>query len=330
MKILFSRSNLARKEKFQIITYLIEKNNKLIIKKEANHRLAIKHLNELKNTYQTLQEKLKKIELVKIIGKGENFLEFEYQDHPTLESMIENALIGKNFSLAKFYLKKYLEFIDVQPTVKTDFSLNKNFLDIFDPNKQLNYHREECFEIGLLDLNLDNLIFDEKNKKLFLIDWEWFFNFPIPKEFLIFRSVFYLCAHLQLITKTYCSENFPCLEILRDFYIPEIFFDEIKFLTSEKIEKFLIWENNFQNYVNNQRFEFNKELIIPKFEVKKEKILISVLEKFNQQPAIYNANTDGNQVSNLIEELNKIKSSKTYKLWQTYCRIRDKILGRKK
>jgi hypothetical protein len=98
-------------------------------------------------------------------------------------------------------------------------------------------------------------------------------------------------------------------------------------LTPEKIERFLIWENNFQNYVNNQRFEFNKELIISKFEVKKEKILISVLEKYNQQPAIYNANTDGTQVSNLIEELNKIKSSKTYKLWQAYCRIRDKILS---
>jgi hypothetical protein len=334
MKILFSRSNLARKEKFQIITYLIEKNDKLIIKKEANHRVAIKHLNELKNTYQTLKEKLKKIELVRIIGRGENFIEFEYQDQPTLESMIEKALIEKNFSLAKFYLKKYLEFIDAQPTVKIKLSANKNFLKIFDPNKQLNYKKEECLKIGLLDLNLDNLIFDKKNKKLFLFDWEWFFDFPLSKEFLIFRSVLYLCAHLQLIIKTYCSENFPCVEILRDFYIPEIFFEEINFLTPEKIEKFLIWENNFQNYVNNQRFEFNKKLIMPKFEVKKEKILKTRLlildqEKKKMEEEIEKENEKSrNQINetkinitNLENTLNMIKSAKFFKLWQVYCKI---------
>lgn len=34
------------------------------------------------------------------------------------------------------------------------------------------------------------------------------------------------------------------------------------------------------------------------------------------------------EIEKLKEDINKITSSKTYKLWQAYCKIRDKILGR--
>ncbi len=37
-----------------------------------------------------------------------------------------------------------------------------------------------------------------------------------------------------------------------------------------------------------------------------------------------------NYAKNLEEILEKIKSAKAFKLWQKYCKIRDKIFGRKR
>jgi len=343
MKILYVRGNLYRKLKYQVTTIIYQLNDRIIVRKYAGNPKAQPHLLHLKNVKKTLSKILpKNILLPEILDYKSNYIEFEYINLPSLESLIEKTIINHQFELTKDYLHIFKKTLDGLSKKTTNPYENKQFIETFDPLK--NYQselKEKCISPGILDLNLDNLIFDSKNNKVYLIDWEWTFDFSIPKNFASFRTLFYLSFKFQSLIATFCSIDFLCYEIFDNFFVPKIWWDIFDF-TKVDIEKFLYYEFNFQNSVDDVKRDFRKIIAF------KDKRLLSksitpnldsyiqdiILMKFSEAK---NHETELKKIQNELTHikyefervegiLNHIKSAKFFKLWQKYCTIRDKIL----
>jgi len=267
MKILFAQANLSRKKPFQIQTIIFKENKKIFVRKIALTDDAFKHLNALKNNYLVIKKN--KISTPKIIVKKFNYIDFEFLPFPSLEYFIEEKIYGQNFENLNDLVKIGLDFINSLKTIKINPYQNKEFTEIFDPKNLIKKELEECLNLGVLDINFDNLLFDSKKNKIYLIDFEWFFNFSIPKKLILFRSIFYLSLHLQSLIKNRCSPKFPCLEIFKNFYVPKIFCQNLNF-NPDEIKKYYFWEINFQNYVNQMQIKYDENIFLKQFNEKKK------------------------------------------------------------
>lgn len=333
MKIFFSQSNLSRKPEFQITTKMIEEKNKVFVRKEIAHPQAIEFHNQMVKNESLIKKILVNVKLPKIINKENQFTDFEYLNYPSLEYLIEQSLIIGDFQKAEALYLTFLDFINKQPVSLYDFLDNNKFSFIFGRPYKINIKKNAGLKVGILDFNLDNLLFNSQNKKIYLIDWEWVFDFPIPKNFVIFRSLFYLSVHLQSIIKTLCSVNFPCIEIIKNFYVPKIFWQHSSF-SSQEIRLFLTMEINFQNFVLTTPPKYDQDIFLDNLNEKTD--LSGKSLNLNAQKTTQN-NSHGNieneilrqELETLRQQLQKIQSSKTYKIWQGYCKI-TKRLGLKK
>lgn len=261
MKIIYARGNLNRKQKYLISTIICQNNNTKFVRKYASSSEAVSQLLNLQNIYNTLSKITEKnIYFPKIIDQKKNYIDFEYIDLPSLELIIEEAIISHQFEKSRNYLLIFKKIVSSIPTKLVDPYKNKGFIDIFDPKKNFDLNsKERCILPGLLDLNLDNLLYNSKNSSIYLIDWEWTYDFPISSNFVLFRSLFYLSYKLQSLITTFCSSNFPCFEVFNNFFIPVAWWNLFSF-SQKDIEKFFIYENNFQNSVNSLQVDIDKTI----------------------------------------------------------------------
>jgi len=344
MKVLFSQANLLRKKPFQLQTIIYKKNKKILVRKNILNNSALEHLNKMKKNSLVIEKN--EIKFSKIIDAKSGYIDFEFLPFPSIEYLIEEKIYEQDFESLNHLIKIGIDFIN---SLKINFInpyQNKNFAKIFDPKESIKPEIEECFNLGILDLNFDNLLLDREKNQIYLIDFEWFFDFPLPKKFIIFRSIFYLSVHMQLLIKNRCSSKFTCFEIIKNFYIPKIFWEKLN-CSPYEIKKYYFWEINFQNYVSKIQQKYDENIFVKEFIEKKEKSdnslyglslsqmyqTAQIQSKLEKQQLYIKKLEDQinhlqNQTKNLETQLQTIKSAKFFKLWQTYCVIRKKIIGR--
>ena len=217
-KILFAQSQYLRNREFVVLTKLVENNNSKKILKSAIYEEGKEHIKQMYDNYNLLEASPHKFLLPKTIYKND-VLEIDYIDASNLESLIENHLIKGDFKSATKYVNDLLIFLDTFPVTKVNPYNNKDYVKVFDPSKR--YQRKdniECWFPGFHDINYDNFIL--KDGKYYFVDFEWCFDFPIPKDFLKLRAVFYLGIKLKKILQTICSPDLPCYNFYADVLIP--------------------------------------------------------------------------------------------------------------
>ncbi len=310
MNIAFATSNMLRKKSYRVITTIYKKRKKLYVRKLAENSSAIPHIKQLIQGEEILLKKYPGINMTKIIQKNRKFIDYEYLPYPTLTQIVEKKLFERKFDSAKEIIERFYEFLDFFPTIGSNEYKSSEFCKIFDPKKEyFNSAEKSCLEIGILDNRFDNLLFDKG--ELFLIDYEWVFNFALSKDYLKFRGLYYLCYYLQPIIKTLCSEEFPCFEVLFDFYIPKSWLDIYDF-SQKQISLFLYYEKNFQNHVNLIQESFQKQLILEEKKLVNYK-LIEAETLFDQKSgnnSILKNNFLTEKVSALQNQLNQLLKTK--------------------
>lgn len=132
---------------------------------------------ELKDIFQNT-----KIEINKIVDKNEG-LEFEYLEGSPLLEKLNDSLDNDNFEeflnifrmLTDILIEKSHDTFEVTPEFIKRFgnvSLPKNL---------------KCCKVNDVDLIVQNVII--VNDNLTIIDYEWTFGFPIPVNYIIYRSI---------------------------------------------------------------------------------------------------------------------------------------------
>lgn len=244
MKPVYIKFNSNRKSKFILRTVICVDGPIKYTLKLAESKDSYQHLQEIYANY----EYLSKADLPFDIAKADmhkDGVRFQFIQGKTILGLITEALHENDERSAIKYIQNFIN------TIKS-ISIKSNDTKIFFTDKIFDKNNLECFQDyiypGILDLNLDNLIANQK--KLTLIDYEWVIKSYLPTNYVIFRAISNL---LNLLTQKLFDTSF--LIPLFEEYFSE---DSIKL------------EYQFQSYVNIRPIDYNEfknnyyNLLVPK------------------------------------------------------------------
>ncbi len=207
--------------------------------------------------------------------------------------------------------EKFFEFIDeiydalFYNSFESDEYATEEFLNIFKVKSDKKFH---CHEKSQLDVILGNmfLIDDE----FIVVDYEWFFDFPIPLEYILFRVFNYHIYSNKLIREFTSFE-----EIFNHFNID-----------TENIELFSTWECNFLRHIIN-RPPFTRSQILPlenveKYDQLKKELDLKNKELKKKDNIIKNKNKE---IRKRDEKIDSLLSSSSWKITKPLREFKSKF-----
>ena len=207
--------------------------------------------------------------------------------------------------------EKFFEFIDeiydalFYNSFESDEYATEEFLNIFKVKSDKKFH---CHEKSQLDVILGNmfLIDDE----FIVVDYEWFFDFPIPLEYILFRVFNYHIYSNKLIREFTSFE-----EIFNHFNID-----------TENIQLFSTWECNFLRHIIN-RPPFTRSQILPlenveKYDQLKKELDLKNKELKKKDNIIKNKNKE---IRKRDEKIDSLLSSSSWKITKPLREFKSKF-----
>jgi len=192
MKILYVKNNSERDPKFQLKTIIYEKNNQKFIKKQALTLEAIPHLKKMKESYKNLSSAIvhPNLKLAKIIDESTDSLTFEFIEGESLETKLSDASKINNIAQEKI-LDKYITLVKTAfKTIPYSTSIGKDptYKTLFGNLDFSMLHDETFFaNISNIDLIFSNIIYADDT--IYLIDYEWAYETPMPINYIIHRTI---------------------------------------------------------------------------------------------------------------------------------------------
>ncbi|MCR4674773.1 MAG: hypothetical protein K5675_07170 [Lachnospiraceae bacterium] len=184
-RIIYSKFSNDRKKEYALVTKILSKDNELYVLKESEEETAKNHIFKLVEICEGLKKQLLDTDFyVPMSKKTTNGIRMEYVEGKTLEEHFDELLVeGKTKECAEEiydFLKDLLEKIP-----HSDFKMTEEFSDVF--GEVTLPEGLSSFEWSDIDLIFPNIILSNKGKAI--IDYEWTFHFPVPVEYIWFRSL---------------------------------------------------------------------------------------------------------------------------------------------
>jgi hypothetical protein len=242
----FFVSNTERRNKFLTETRIWGKDATLYAEKRAVTVEATSHLEHMINTYVMLSGIKKLSNLVSIVAPEktpQGNLKFTYIEGTSAERVLLEKVLIEDRQGAYEIIDKLFSLIDVLPSTNVNPVGNPSYVQVFGSA----FDKEQiCTKLGIIDLNLDNIIIDETGD-WHLYDYEWAFDFPVPKQFLRMRFMWYFVSRHKE-TLRYHAQRIESVRIGKNIYVPAFLYDRYK-KVFEKFKDLNIAESCFQLYV---------------------------------------------------------------------------------
>ena len=245
MKILYIKYNSLRLDKFQIGTKIIKEYDNLYVVKFAQNPKAKEHLLNIYNNYDKLKPYYN---LVKPLIKNEE-LYFDYMPYKTV---YEQLLTYSKNDLNAFenLIDKYIDFINtLAKGGKKQFKPSKKFIKVFG---QVNFNKAvDTISLANIDLIFDNIFLCDG--QFIISDYEWVFDFEIPKDYIIARALVHFSKKCKIDIEKYLPSY---KEFKKQFFSMEDNFNQYVFKSNIKdIEMFPKDLNNLEE------INYKKEII---------------------------------------------------------------------
>lgn len=191
MKVLYVKCNSTRIKMFQLKTIIYEENGQKFVKKEALCDEAIPHLMKMKENYKKLKKTIvdPNIHFANIIAETEKSLIFEFVDGLSMEQCFLNAQ-QNNIQEANRIIADYISLVKNGFQTK-DFAhqnMEENYTQVFGEGDYEKLESKACFDrVSNCDLIPSNILY--KDNKIYIIDYEWVFDFSVPVEYIYFRGL---------------------------------------------------------------------------------------------------------------------------------------------
>lgn len=276
--VVYSKISDHRRKKFQISTTIREKNGDKKVLKRALYPEGQAHLKQMQAYAQA----------VPVVGdyvtlpcrEKDGALEFDFVSGQTLEQKLLEMLKKGDKKAFETAIRRFAgQLLEGKPTA-TDYC-GERFAEVFGP-KTL----REPFHVGAnnnIDLIFSNIIVGDKN---YVLDYEWVFDFGIPAEYIVFRSLYYLYHMNVLVQKQYTLEK-----LMKLAGIPEKF-----------AETFIAWDEHFGNrYVAESSARFS-----PMRTLGTRPELTKMLENCQNETSLYLDFGDGFDEKNRVKQKMKI------------------------
>lgn len=172
-EIIHSKINSSRKKEFQIETKIVREDNNLFVVKKPLYSTS--HIEHIVISSKLLRDIYGGIVIVPKINKNE--IIYDYQEGKTLEDIFLNGEYLEALSI-------YKNLVNVKENL-VEFELTDEFVKVFG---NIEIGKVKSQKLANIDMILSNIIVSSDNK-LSLIDCEWVFNFPIPVDFIYYRTL---------------------------------------------------------------------------------------------------------------------------------------------
>ena len=290
MKIYYVKNNSARAKRFQLTTTLFEEGGKKFVKKEASCPEAIPHLMAMKDHYRLLSSAIvdPRVKLAKIIEETPSSLTFEFIEGISLEKRYYNAAEKSRTEAAKV-IEQYREFIlsSFKTVEMTETAARKKRMGIFNTPLSSNPDTPELYFDGVtnIDLIFSNILYSDD--EIYIIDYEWIFNFPLPVEYIYYRAIMTL-NNLGTKENILSNKQIAYYTRLEEYFTLEYVFDKTSFY-------------QIQHY-------YLKNKINPSIEIQeKDELIAELIQEKNE--LIRDKDELIQSLSNQIEELKEIAQS---------------------
>lgn len=311
-KVIFSKISNQRKSEFRIITKIIEKDQKKYVIKEGLNEKSILHLKRM------LDHKIN---------------ESKYFDNAKIEQMPKG--VSMEFVQGDTFEKKIIKLLEKNKKSEFEDAI-RNFADkIREGSIFTDQYRSRAFKMVFGEEDLGEKVYCKKNlnidmlfSNIFLnddiykvIDFEWCFDFNIPVEFLIWRSLNMLYYCNPTINKNYSYKQI---------------FEVIGVKIERFIKTFESWNKFFgDNYVGMEQFNhYEKEKflltnysdsILNQYKIE-SRLYFDTGDGFNIDQALHNFKNISNNKLNLKYDLTKMEESICKLRWdpcENCCRIKN-------
>ena len=248
---IYAKYNRQRAPEYQICTRMTEKKDgSRLVEKTALRPEAVRHVEQLTESRKKLEAVLQDQEElpapVEILFAEDGRAGFPFVRGESLAKEVSARLGQKEEFLAALHAA--VECIYGTRTEENanriDFSATKEFETVFGiscrEQQEEPLKNRKALRISNIDSILSNFIKTPEGR-LLCLDYEWVFDFPIPVEYLIYRTIYY-----------YYCENVHYIKIAE----AEIW-DSFG-LSEEQISLFRRMDDNFQQYVHgkNRRYMY--------------------------------------------------------------------------
>ena len=326
----FFLSNTDRKDDFLIETRIWNKNGALVVEKRAVTEAAKKHLDHMINTHRVLSGVTDLSKLLNIVapGKSQNqSVNFNYIKGVSAERMLLEKVLLKDEKGSCAIIDKLFSMIDCLPSIKINPANNSRYNKVFGKsfNKTL-----DCTELGIIDLNLDNIIVGDDGV-WHLYDYEWTFDFPVPKQLMRLRFLWYFIYRHREVLR-YHAQRIDSVLVNKNLYFPHFLYDRYKEIFKD-FDDLRVAEAGFQQYVTgNKNYKLSAgwnvdpdlALASPSFVGIEATLNQTVLKAHDQ--LVTNLQLERQKRVNVENELSEITSSKGYRLAKKFALMKRKIL----
>lgn len=230
--IVYSKISTERKDEFKICTNIVKKIEGYIVEKVALTEKGIQHFNEINEFYKNSQKQNEKWFKYCPVRRIDNKLIFDFIDGQNLESLVD--LYVKNNDFDKVFKTMDLLYEIISDGIIESFNVNEEFLNVFGNHDFELLSNEKSIRFCDIDIILENVVLT-KNKKFYILDYEWVFDCTVPISFILYRAILHSMAISKLpseqIDKLY--KRYGISTELRGLY--------------------LSMEEHFQNYVSDKK-----------------------------------------------------------------------------
>ena len=263
--IVYSKISTERKDEFKICTNIVKKNEGYIVEKVALTEKGIQHFNEINEFYKNSQKQNEKWFKYCPVRQIDNKLIFDFIDGQNLESLVD--LYVKNNDFDKVFKTMDLLYEIISDGIIESFNVNEEFLNVFGNHDFELLSNEKSIRFCDIDIILENVVLT-KNKKFYILDYEWVFDCTVPISFILYRAILHSMAISKLpseqIDKLY--KRYGISTELRGLY--------------------LSMEEHFQNYVSDKKIsdyytQLNSQIIELSKEQNREFLDIFVKQNIN-------------------------------------------------
>lgn len=246
--LLYAKGPSSRKNEYALLT-TIERDKadgQMWVYKKTLRPQASKHIATILSNYSRLTPLLDgKLVLPKPDRINDNELRMPYVQGENLDHVLYRLLKNRSEDKIIELFSEILELIESAGIRKVDPASKAAY------QKVLGNHYKgltDCSSLGLIDLNLDNFI--QTKQARYLVDYEWYFNFPIPVHYLFGRLLYYsFSLKFDKLMRSYANPNHPVIYLSPTFVVPQKVYEHFKPFFNNR-QKLLANENAFQAFVS--------------------------------------------------------------------------------
>lgn len=276
----FAKYNRTRKPQFQIRTRILEENGKPYVEKAALTQESSSHITSMEEKYKKLSAVNQEVRVLEpYFTEDKKAVRFAFLTGKTLAEELGEQIRGKRAPVRA--IEAAMETVFGMAKVRKEpFEVTPEFLEVFGREQEgegqetslaekLSGFSDASYEVSNIDGLFENLMTSEG--KLYCLDYEWVFDFPVPAGFVRYRSLVYFYYKYEGLMS---YEN--AAEFLREFGID----GDTAALYAAMEESFQSWVHGdgTQGYMGNYR-----QRLVTLEELKaQEKELAQARDRINQ------------------------------------------------